>query len=193
MASLHAIAQLALALRPDLAMADWLEQLPELVTEMASAQLDSRARFDPLEAATHLTVVGRGMNFSTAHEVALKLRELSGTTAEAFSPPDLLHGPIAALGATTGLWLVSAGAGRQLDPEVSSALRAHAGTSVVVSDDDDLLAPADIGVRVPAGLPDWVTPFVAVVPGQVAALRLAELRHVNVDAPHGLTKVTLTC
>jgi glucosamine--fructose-6-phosphate aminotransferase (isomerizing) len=191
-ASLHAIAQLALALRPDPAMAGWLERVPELVTATANDQLESRERFDALEAAAHLTVVGRGMNFSTAHEVALKLRELSGTPAEAFSPPDLLHGPIAALGVATGLWLVSAGGGRQLDPELSSVLRAHAGTSVVVSDEGALLAPADISVRVPPGLPDWVAPFVAVVPGQAAALRLAELRQVDVDAPHGLTKVTLT-
>ncbi|HEY7632061.1 MAG TPA: SIS domain-containing protein [Thermoleophilaceae bacterium] len=191
-ASLHAIAQLALALRPDPAMAAWLDRVPGLVTETAAAQLESRERFDRLDAASHLTVVGRGMNFSTAHEVALKLRELSGTTAEAFSPPDLLHGPIASLSASTGLWLVSAGGGRQLDPALGDALRAYAGTSVVVSDEDELLGPADIAVRLPAGLPDWVAPFLAVVPGQAAALRLAELRGVDIDAPHGLSKITLT-
>jgi glucosamine--fructose-6-phosphate aminotransferase (isomerizing) len=191
-ASLHALAQLALALRPECAVAEWLERVPELVAETAVEQLDTRERFDPLATAAHLTVVGRGMNFSTAHEVALKLRELSGTPAEAFSPPDLMHGPIAALGPATGLWLIAAGGGRQLDPALSRTLRAHAGLTVAVSDDEELLAPADIAVRVPAGLPDWVTPFVAVVPGQVAALRLAELRGVDIDAPHGLTKVTLT-
>src|SRR5262249_8330700 len=181
LASLHAVAQLALALGPAIAMADWLERIPALVTETAAAQLDERERFGSLDAAPHLTVVGRGLNFSTAHEVALKLRELSGTPAEAFSPPDLLHGPIAALERSTALWLISAGGGRQLDARLSDALRAHAGLSVAVSDEDALLAPADISVRLPSGLPDWVAPFVAVVPGQVAGLRLAELRGVDVD------------
>ena len=44
----------------------------------------------------------------------------------------------------------------------------------------------------PPGLPDWVGALAAVVPAQAAALRLAELRGVEVDRPNGLTKVTLT-
>jgi len=181
LASLHAIAQLAVALRPDPEMEDWLRWLP-----------DSRAQFDALAGSAWLTVVGRGLNYATAHETALKLRELSGTPTEAFSPPDLLHGPVAALGPSTGLWIVSAGGGRQPDRELTGALRGRAGVVVAVSDDEELLATADVAVRLPSGLPAWAAPFLAVVPGQVAALRLAELRGVEVDSPHGLSKVTLT-
>lgn len=39
---------------------------------------------------------------------------------------------------------------------------------------------------------EWLAPFIAVIPGQVAALRLGELRGVDLDRPHGLSKVTLT-
>lgn len=190
-ASLHALAQLALALRPDAMMARELARLPGALTELALSELAERERFDALDAASHITVVGRGLNYATAHELALKLRELSGTPAEAFSPPDLLHGPVAALGRSTCLWLVSAGGGRQLDAETAAALRTRAGTTVVVSDDEALLAGADIAVPLPRQ-PAWLAPFAAVVPGQVAALRLAELRGVDVDRPHGLKKVTLT-
>ena len=191
-ASLHALVQLALALRPDTEMQSWLARLPELVARVAEDQLESRARFDLLGASGWLTVVGRGLNYATAHETALKLRELSGSPAEAFSPPDLLHGPVAALGRATGLWIVSAGGGRQPDPELLAALRGRAGVVVAVSDNDELLAAADVAVPLPSGLPAWVAPFLAVIPGQVAALRLAELRRVEIDAPHGLRKVTLT-
>jgi glutamine---fructose-6-phosphate transaminase (isomerizing) len=191
-ASLHALAQLAFALRPDPDMEGWLAQLPDLVSGFADEQLGSRARFDPLGGSAWLTVVGRGLNYATAHETALKLRELSGTPAEAFSPPDLLHGPVAALGGRTGVWVVSGGGGRQPDPELVGALRGRAGLVVVVSDDEQLLAAADIAVPLPTGLPPWVAPFLAVIPGQVAALRLAEVRGVDIDAPHGLSKVTLT-
>ena len=41
-------------------------------------------------------------------------------------------------------------------------------------------------------MPDWVSPLTAVIPGQVAAMRLAELRGADLDNPHGLSKVTLT-
>jgi glucosamine--fructose-6-phosphate aminotransferase (isomerizing) len=42
------------------------------------------------------------------------------------------------------------------------------------------------------GVPEWLAPLVAVVPGQVTALRLATLRGLDLDRPAGLTKVTLT-
>lgn len=192
LASLHAIVQLALALRPDPDMDGWLGRLPGLVNAVVEEQLESRSRFDPLDTTQWLTVIGRGLNYATAHETALKLRELSGTPAEAFSPPDLLHGPVAAVGASTGLWVVAAGAGRQLDSDLVARLRDRAGLLAVVSDSDELLAAADVPVPLPPGLPSWVAPFVAVIPGQVAALRLAELRGVDIDSPHGLSKVTLT-
>ena len=44
--------------------------------------------------------------------------------------------------------------------------------------------------RVP-GVPEWLSPLIAVVPGQLAAMRLAGLRGADVDRPHGLSKVIL--
>jgi glucosamine--fructose-6-phosphate aminotransferase (isomerizing) len=41
-------------------------------------------------------------------------------------------------------------------------------------------------------VPEWLSPLVAVVPGQLAALRLAQLRGVDLDNPLGLSKITLT-
>ena len=45
------------------------------------------------------TVVARGINYGTAFEIALKIRELSGLLFEAYSAADLMHGPVAAVGA----------------------------------------------------------------------------------------------
>ena len=43
------------------------------------------------------TVVARGINYGTAFEIALKIRELSGLLFEAWSAADLMHGPVAAI------------------------------------------------------------------------------------------------
>src|SRR5262249_46468965 len=51
-------------------------------------------RYNDVESGT---VVTRGVNYGTAFEIALKIRELSGAPFEAFSSADLLHGPIAAV------------------------------------------------------------------------------------------------
>ena len=41
-------------------------------------------------------------------------------------------------------------------------------------------------------VPEWLSPLTAVIPGQVTALRLAELRGLDLDRPAGLRKITLT-
>ena len=192
LASLHAIAQIVAALRPEPGRDQWFQRLPGLVEATVAAQLESRARFDPLARARLLTVVGRGTELATACETALKLRELSGIAAEAFSPPDLLHGPVAAINRAGAIWLIGTAARGRLARVELGDLARGAGLTVVVSDDPDLVASADIGVAVQPGLPEWLAPFLAVIPGQVAALRLGELAGVDVDRPHGLEKVTLT-
>ena len=194
LASLHAIAQIATCLRPepDPQRARWFERLPGIVSAVVDQQLAARARFDRLAAARLVTVVGRGLQFSTAYETALKVRELSGIPAEAFSEPDLMHGPIAALSAAGAVWLVSTAGREQPVPAFFAAPARGTGVTVAVSDRDDVLAGVDIGIRIEAGLPEWLAPIVSVIPGQVAALRLGELCGVELDQPYGLSKVTLT-
>jgi len=191
--SLQALAAIVAALEPPRVTADWLARLPDLVSELADQQLAARDRFDPLAVCRLLTVVGRGLDYSTACESALKLRELSGIPAEGFSPPDLIHGPLGALGRETGVWTVAAG--ERTDPAALKTLdriRPRAGVAAAVSADPAVLSQAQIPITLPRGLPPWVGALAAVVPAQAAALRLAELRGVEVDEPNGLHKVTLT-
>jgi glucosamine--fructose-6-phosphate aminotransferase (isomerizing) len=196
LASLHALAQIAACLQAQPARErdwlDWFDRLPELVTRTATEQLATRERFDGLAGTSLVTVVGRGLQLPTAFETALKLRELSGIPAEPFSLPDLLHGPVAALTPAGAVWLVSTAGRDQPDLGEFAALRGATGASVAVADDDGLLEAADVAVPVDAGLPEWLAPLVAVIPAQAAALRLGELRGVDLDRPHGLDKVTLT-
>jgi glucosamine--fructose-6-phosphate aminotransferase (isomerizing) len=192
-ASLHAVAQLVAALEPDGRVAEGIGQLPALVTAIAAEQLSTRRRFEALESAERIVVVGRGFAYATAHETALKLRELSGTPAEAFSPPDLLHGPVAALDRGTALWVIAPA--RDEDGETAAlvrTLRERGGPAVVVAVDPGVLELGDVAVVLPERLADWAAAFVAVLPAQAAALWLAERRGVEVDEPHGLHKVTLT-
>jgi glutamine---fructose-6-phosphate transaminase (isomerizing) len=189
-ASLFAIAQLAEALAPLPGRPDALQALPDLMDAIVSEQLAARERFDVLAGASLLTVLGRGLHYATAHETALKVRELAGIPAEAFSPPDLLHGPIAALGPRSAVWLTASE--QRLDGDLAELwgeLRERSGATVAVVRDPDV--EADVVVRLPDA-PAWAMPLLAVVPGQVAGLRLAEAQGADVDAPHGLSKVTLT-
>jgi glucosamine--fructose-6-phosphate aminotransferase (isomerizing) len=191
-ASLHAIAQISTLLGDCEGRLEWFERLPTLTGDLAEQQLATRAQFDRLAEHRALTVVGRGLQLSTAYESAIKLRELAGLMGEAFSLPDLLHGPVAALRGRGAVWLLSLGERRQPSVEEFVALKELAGLTIAVTDNDAVLAEADIAVAIPPQLPDWVTPLLAVIPAQAAALRLAELKGGDVDRPEGLHKVTLT-
>ena len=192
-ASLHALAQITAVVAPSRGWREPLRRLPAIVSEAADVQLETRRRFDPLADFAPITAVGRGLDYATAFETALKVRELSGRRAEAFSPPDLVHGPVAAVDASTSLWAVSSEFDTSSETlDVFRGVGARAGITTAVSADPRALALADIAVPIPAGLPAWAAAIVAVVPGQAAALRLAELGGVDVDAPHGLNKVTMT-
>ena len=63
---------------------------------------------------------------------------------------------------------------------------------MVISDRADILGVADVALRLPAGVPEWLSPVVAVVPGQLWALGFSLARGLHPDAPRGLTKVTHT-
>jgi glucosamine--fructose-6-phosphate aminotransferase (isomerizing) len=76
--------------------------------------------------------------------------------------------------------------------EAVDAVKARGARTVVISDDADLCARGEIGLPLLPGVPEWLSPLVAVVPGQLAALRLAQLRGIDLDHPLGLSKVTLT-
>lgn len=182
LASLHAITQIVEAIAPRQARREWLARLPELVGAISKQQLEHRARFDPLVRARLITVTGRGLAYAAACESALKLRELSGIPAEPFSPPDLMHGPITALDRSGAAWMV------QPDEE-REQLQALVDETVIVGGD---LQGSSIPIALPAGAPEWVASFLAVLPAQAAGLRLAELRKIDVDGPPGLSKITLT-
>jgi glutamine---fructose-6-phosphate transaminase (isomerizing) len=192
-ASLGALALLSAALEANAARFQDLERLPALLR----ATLDENASLDDKVAryryAEQFVVVGRGFNYSTAFEVALKMKETSYLVAEPYSPADLLHGPVAMIDRGFPA-LVIAPSGRVL-PDLAALMgtlaERHA-ELVAISDDDGVLGRARVGLRLPGGVPEWLSPLVAVVPGQLWAAALARSRGLDPDRPRGLSKVTET-
>jgi glucosamine--fructose-6-phosphate aminotransferase (isomerizing) len=186
-ASLAAIA--ALVASGDAALTAEVERLPDALAAQLALTGDAA---DAVRAATdwqRLTVVGRGAHYATAFEAALKIRELAGIVAEPYSPADLLHGPIAAVGPRQPLLAIApAGPTEESMREVVAAARERGARAAAIGHDrtlgDPFLELVDI--------PEWLGPVVAIVPAQLLAVGLAEQRGVDVDAPFGLSKITLT-
>jgi glutamine---fructose-6-phosphate transaminase (isomerizing) len=189
--SIGAVALLSAALGGD--GLEELLQATEWVAEQIERSLGDAALVDAYGGARGGVVVARGVNYGTAFEIALKIRELSGAAFEPFSAADLLHGPIAALGPDRPVVLIApSGAALTSLRDAVPKLRERGSPIVAISDDAALLAEADTPFPLTRATPEWLSPLVTVVPGQVIALRLATLRGGDVDRPAGLTKITLT-
>jgi glucosamine--fructose-6-phosphate aminotransferase (isomerizing) len=148
-----------------------------------------------LAAPRRGVVVGRGLNLGTAYEAALKLTELTGSLMAPYSPADLMHGPVAALGPDVPVLALVPD-----EPASASVLdlarEAHRRESPLIALGPERMvadAPGTIVVLpAAADVAPWLTPVPAVIPAQLLAQRVAEARGVEVDQPGGLSKVTRT-
>ncbi len=192
-AQLVALALLSCSLRDDPERLETLRRVPQAVEcVLAHEEQVARAveRYRYMESCV---VLGRGYNYATAFEIALKLKELNYLIAESYSSADFMHGPIAVMGGGFPA-LVVAPSGKMFKTmhDFSLELKSRGAELLVISDHQDLLAEAVTSLPLPEGVPEWLSPIVAVVPGQLFALHLALSKGHDPDQPQGLQKVTLT-
>jgi glutamine---fructose-6-phosphate transaminase (isomerizing) len=136
-------------------------------------------------------VIGRGIEFGTAREVALKLTETCRVAAEPLTATDLAHGPIAALDSMFPVWTI-ASRDESLPAVLEAAARViEAGATVVASGNAATeIEGAAYVLPVPEPPHPILAPLLSVVPGQLFAGALAHAKGLDADYPVGLSKVT---
>jgi glucosamine--fructose-6-phosphate aminotransferase (isomerizing) len=170
-----------------------LERLPDQLAAQLERSWGDVTVLDDFGRIEGGTVIARGINYCTSFEIALKIRELSGLLFESYSAADLMHGPVAAIAPGWPVIAVApSGPALGAMADAVGAVGARGARTIAISDDEHLLASAEIGLPLIPGVPEWLSPLVSVVPGQLAALRFAQLRGIDLDRPLGLSKVTLT-
>jgi glucosamine--fructose-6-phosphate aminotransferase (isomerizing) len=137
-------------------------------------------------------VIGRGIEFGTAREVALKLTETCRVAAEPVTSTDLAHGPIAALDAMFPVWTIASRDECLPALVAAAALARKAGAMLVATGSAaDEVPGASFRLPVPEAPLAVLSPLLSVVPGQLFAGALSRAKGLNADQPIGLTKVTL--
>lgn len=174
--------------RPVLAgISEWASQV--LKQEDSIAQAAARYRF-----MQQCVVLGRGYNYSTAFEWSLKLKELTYVLAEPYSSADFLHGPIAMVERGFPV-LAIAPDGRVYHTllDLLDRLRyQHQAELLVISNEQRALALAQTPIRLPAGIPEWLSPLIAILPAQLFAYHLTRERGYDTESPRSIRKVTET-
>jgi glucosamine--fructose-6-phosphate aminotransferase (isomerizing) len=146
----------------------------------------------PFAFVGRMFVVGRGPEFATAREIALKLLETCRIAAEPLTATDLAHGPIAALDPQFPVWAIASD--DETLPvvlEAADRVRAAGATLVASGTAADRVDGAAYALPVPAPTHPLCAPLLSVVPGQLFAWALARAKGLDPDRPNGLSKVTL--
>jgi glucosamine--fructose-6-phosphate aminotransferase (isomerizing) len=189
-ASLAALAALTAELAESASLRAELDSIPAAMHDQLERGVGAAA--DELGEVDRCAIAGRGPNYATAFEAALKIKELTGIAAEPFSPADLMHGPVAVLGPRCPLIAVAAaGAALPSVLEAAQDARARSAPCVALTDAPGAFAHGDAIVPL-IGVPEWLSPLVAILPAQALAAEIGARRGVAIDAPFGLNKVTRT-
>ncbi|HEV3228560.1 MAG TPA: glutamine--fructose-6-phosphate transaminase (isomerizing) [Solirubrobacteraceae bacterium] len=168
-----------------------LKRLPHCIDELMH---DIDGVIEPIAEAhwqsTFFLYLGRHVGLPVALEGALKLKEISYISTDAYAAGEMKHGPIALLDENTPVVCVATDS-PVLEKVISNVQEVRArGAHViaVASAGAEQVAPhADSTISVPAI--DWMLqPILAVIPLQLLAYRIARRRGLNVDQPRNLAK-----
>lgn len=181
---------------------DDVERLPGWTAGALTLEPDIRELADRYRFMEHAVVVGRGLNYSNAFELALKLMETCYIVAERFSSADFLHGPIAMVESSFPVFLFApSGVTWPGMREMLAKLESLRAETLVITDrsnrDAQAMARRAVVVPVPLSKKSYApeelyTPIPYIVPAQLLAACLAAEKGLNPDRPRTLSKVTRT-
>lgn len=166
--------------------------LPDYITETLFMSEGINAWADRYRFMERFAVIGRGFNYCTAFEISLKVKELSYIVSNSYSEADFRHGPIATVGSGFPV-LIIAPQGRVFPKllDLTEKLKERGAECLVISNEAKILELADKSMPIPK-VPEWLSPIVTIIPGQIFAMQQALVRGYAVDKPRGLSKVTVT-
>ena len=170
-----------------------VSEIPDRVTETLKLLPELREVVERYRYMDHCVVVGRGINYGNAYEFALKLMETCYIIAERFSSADFLHGPIALIERSFPLFMfMPPGQTFKSLRELTSRLAKLGAEVVAFSGPESRIPAATRVIRVPGRIPEIYSPIPYIVPGQIFAALLAQLKGLNPDSPRSLRIVTQT-
>lgn len=191
---LLAIALLSVAMTDDKERYNLLLRIPEWVDQVLGLDQEIERIAERYRYMRESVVIGRGYNYATAFEWALKLKELTYTVSEPYSSADFRHGPIAVV--SQGFPVFAVAPEGAVCRDILALLRElkedYAVELLAVSNSREALELADRALPLPEAVPEWLTPIVGIVPAQLLVYHLTVAKGYDPDQPRGLSKVTRT-
>jgi glucosamine--fructose-6-phosphate aminotransferase (isomerizing) len=161
-----------------------------LMEQILARETDTKEAAQKYSEAKDCVFIGRGLNYPTALEGALKLKELSYIHASGYAAGELKHGPIAVLDQHVPVVAVVV-PGAVYEKTLSNAQEARARhaqmIAVAVDGDEQVKKMFDTVLSIPA-IEELFSPMLAVVPMQLFSYFVADYLGKDVDQPRNLAK-----
>jgi len=171
-------------------IADNTKLLPAAVDVVLNTSDEIRKVAKKFRKSDSMLFIGRYINFPTALEGALKLKEISYIHAEGYAAGEMKHGPIALLDSRVPIvGVMTEGRVREKILSNLSEAKAREAPIIVVANhgDEDAKAIADYVFWVPK-IDELLSPIVNVIPLQLLAYHIADIEGKDVDQPRNLAK-----
>ena len=167
-----------------------LAKLPDQINEFLSSDHKLEALADNIKEEPYILFLGRGANYPTALEAALKLKEVSYIQCEGFAAAEMKHGPIALIREGTPV-IVLAPRDHLQDKTMSAMeeVKARGARVIAIANpgDERVAEVASEVIEVPE-THELLTPFLGVLPLQLLAYYAAVKLGLDVDKPRNLAK-----
>ncbi|XP_057499136.1 glutamine--fructose-6-phosphate aminotransferase [isomerizing] 1-like isoform X2 [Actinidia eriantha] len=178
------------------AIIDGLFELPSKVREVLKLDQEMKDLAQLLIAEQSLLVFGRGYNYATALEGALKVKEVALMHSEGILAGEMKHGPLALVDENLPIVVIATrDACFSKQQSVIQQLNARKGRLIVMCSKGDAASVTAGGscrvIEVPQ-VEDCLQPVINIVPLQLLAYHLTVLRGYNVDQPRNLAKSVTT-
>jgi glutamine---fructose-6-phosphate transaminase (isomerizing) len=169
---------------------DEIKILPKKISEFLENENNIKEIAKEFKDSKNFLYLGRGINFPVALEGALKLKEISYIHAEGYPAAEMKHGPIALI--DKNMPVVFIATKNNLSPKILSNMqevKSRNGKIIAIKNDNDykIKQLADYTIKVPETI-DELSPIINVLPLQLLAYHIADLKGIDVDKPRNLAK-----
>jgi len=170
-----------------------IEKIPEHTLQSLETAETIRGYVERYAFMEQCVVVGRGLNYGNAYELALKLMETCYVVAERFSSADFFHGPLAIVERRFPvLMFAPEGAVTQGNVDLLERLGELRADSLSITNSRRVAELSSRSVMLDEKIDEFLSPIPFVVPGQLFAAYLSAAKGLDADAPRSLKKVTQT-
>ncbi len=169
------------------------EKIPSFCAEALQLRSIVEQMVERYAFMENCVVVGRGLNYGNAYELALKLMETCYVVAERFSSADFFHGPLAVVERRFPVIMFApSGVTKKGNLDLLKRLQELKADSLSITNDAEIASLSSRYIAMSSQIDESLSPIPFIIPAQLFAALLAKTKGLDADAPRSLSKVTKT-